>query len=895
MSPDSDSGSTPSPGLTFSGIPGGTRAIWAKSGSPFGHGLLAHMLDVAAVAERLLLRESRQTRDWAAAAFGLSEPALPRWLAALVGLHDFGKAIPGFQGKWPAGQAADEQAGLSFRTGALSVTRHDLASAALLRRVLSKRFSGAGWIAAVTQALAAHHGYAPRATDILQAMPRNEGPAWKDAREALFDAYWQTLAPPGEPSATLDLPAAAWLAGLTSVCDWIGSNPTWFPPEERDETLVGHHRRALELAEAALDDIGWPHFACLLKEPADTDRLISQTLGKPGVAARPLQRAADRLLAEVREPVLLIVEAPMGEGKTELAFLAQLRLQQAHGHRGMYVALPTQATGNAMFERTVAFLGAFAPGAHLDIQLAHGASMLNERVHRLREVDGSLREAVAASTWFSQRKRPLLSPYGVGTVDQALFATLNVKHHFVRIWGLANRVVVLDEIHAYDTYTSGLIDALLRWLKALNCSVVLMSATLPDARRRALMNVWGASESPDIAYPRVLLLQGDRAIGEHVRCRALEPIRVSGVAEDVRDLAKSALSALDAGGCGAIVVNTVQRAQELYLLLKGCVPGDAELLLFHARYPADERSRIEQAVLQRFGRDARAGRPKRALLVATQVVEQSLDVDFDFMLSDLAPIDLLLQRAGRLHRHERERPEGHREPRLVVAGLLPDREPELKQSKWGFVYHPYVLYRTWAVARHNSTWHLPADIDRLVQAVYGGEAAELDVPEGFVRQLDVALGSHLAELQRQRQLARNVAIDARAEPQNAYADKPRANEEGDGDGIRVTTRLGDDSVSVVPILEDASGWRLLPEDEPFDPALEIADELAHRIVRRQVRLSRKDVLQALAAVPLPGGFEAHPLLRNLRPLRLRDGVADFGRLRVRLDQEIGVIYESVEA
>jgi len=441
------------------------------------------------MAEALLLRESEKTREWAANALGLRVSQAPRWFATLVGLHDFGKAIPGFQHKWPEGQSADESAGLSFKSVALSIDRHDLASVSLLRRLLRARFPGAGWILAVTQALGAHHGYMPTSRTLDGASPRNEGKEWNEARQALFDAYWQTVEPEGEPSVSeIGVPATAWLAGLTSVADWIGSNQDWFPPGERDLTLAGHFQKAQKLADAALESIGWPSFHALLDYGAsDSSALVGRILNQPGIQARPLQIIADKLLEQSAGPTLMIVEAPMGEGKTELAFLAHLRLQAANGHRGLYVALPTQATGNAMFERALAFLRSFSPDIHLDIQLVHAGAMLDERVRRLRDVDASEAESIASSAWFSQRKRPLLSPYGVGTIDQALFATLNVKHHFVRLWGLANRVVVLDEVHAYDTYTSGLIEALLRWLKAMNCSVVLMSATLPAKRRAGFL------------------------------------------------------------------------------------------------------------------------------------------------------------------------------------------------------------------------------------------------------------------------------------------------------------------------------------------------------------------------------------------------------------------------
>jgi CRISPR-associated endonuclease/helicase Cas3 len=275
--------------------------------------------------------------------------------------------------------------------------------------------------------------------------------------------------------------------------------------------------------------------------------------------------------------------------------------------------------------------------------------------------------------------------------------------------------------------------------------------------------------------------------------------------------------------------------------------------------------------------------------VATQVVEQSLDLDFDFMISDLAPVDLLLQRSGRLHRHRRPRPPAHAIPRLNVAGLLPDTVPDLNETRWGYVYDPYVLYCTWDIARREPIWRMPEDIDRLVQAVYAHDP-EVDGTRGaWTALLDEALGKHLAAEQEQRRRAVEVTLDAAAEPQHAYA-ATRANEAGDGEGPQVVTRLGPESLTVVPILVEPDGWRLLVGDRPFDPSTEISDATARRIVARQLRLSRRDVVVALKASPLPKGFERHPLLRNLRPLLLQGGIATFDRVSVRLDGELGAVY-----
>lgn len=585
---------------------------------------------------------------------------------------------------------------------------------------------------------------------------------------------------------------------------------------------------------------------------------------------------------------------PHGEGKTEGAFLAHLRLQRAHDHRGMYVALPTQATGNALFDRAVAFLHAFAPAARLDIQLAHGTAMFNEHVLRLRALYGQRGDTVASSAWFSQRRRALISPYGVGTIDQALFATLNVKHHFVRVWGLANRVVVLDEVHAYDTYTSGLIETLLRWLKALRCSVVLMSATLPNARREALLRAWDVPPVEAPAYPRLIVADSTGARSATFASRPMPAIEVTGIGEDIDGIADHVLACVTGGGCGCVILDTVRRAQDLYTKLTLQCPPDCELLLFHARYPSDERGAIERRVLDTFGKNGR--RPSRALLVATQVVEQSLDLDFDFLMSDLAPMDLLLQRAGRLHRHQRHRPAAHREARMTVAGLVADRPPETKQTAWEFVYDPYILLRTWAIASREAVWHLPDDIDRLVQRVYGDEELPDDIPTAAREQIEGwRLGDHLALVQNQRLRAMHAAIDPDAEPQTAWTMKPRGNEEGDGLGIQNRTRLGDDAIAAIPVHVAADGWRLQSGLQPFDPQAPVDDALARRILGRQVRLGRKGLVVVLSQVETPAGFAEHPLLRDLKPLCLEDGRAVVGTTVVRLDPTLGIVYDTMNS
>lgn len=882
--------------MGFTGLTAAARYLWAKSGEHSGHGLLAHLLDVAAVTETLLRYEPSSTHQWMAAQLGLCEDQALRWVAATAGLHDFGKAIAGFQAKWPEGMQADQAHGLSFPSGACHQSRHDLATSALLGKALYGLVEAeAGWLRHVVQAVSAHHGYHFLPAELDQGKPVNEPVKWQQTRVEILNSYWSTLQPQGTPLlGELSLAAVNWLSGLTSTADWIASNPEWFVLGERGFDDFGdYYRNACVLAQTALKQIGWYSYRRLLTQVSTTDALLARIVGKSELSARPLQQAGDKLLQSVQGPALLLVEAPMGEGKTELAFLAHLRLQTANDHRGLYLALPTQATGNALFKRALTFLKQFANGP-LDIQLVHGGATMNEEVCHLRGIDHSEGESLSASAWFSQRKRPLLSAYGVGTVDQALFAALNVKHHFVRLWGLANRVVVLDEVHAYDTYTSGLIAALLRWLKSLGCSVVLMSATLPRARRDDLLRAWGVSVDavPEQLYPRLLLSDSAGVRADTFAARKLAPIHLLGLDERLDALADTACDLMVGGGCGALIVNTVDRAQQLYKVLRQRLGDGVPLLLFHARFPADQRAESEQRVLAAFG--VESDRPRQALLIATQVAEQSLDIDFDFMLSDLAPMDLLLQRAGRLHRHQRQRPERHTKACLWVAGLQAERPPELKSTAWGYVYDAYILLRTWALLRHESSLSLPADIDRLVQQVYGDDPLPNNLDEEACKQIEIeSYGEYLARVQKERRESFNIAIDPAEEPQLAYNGKPRGSEEGEGTGLENKTRLGSESITLIPLETVADGWCVRLGDTVWTPDQPLSDALARQLYNRQIKVSRRALVKHFKCDQRFAAFD-HPLLRNCYPLPLQQGRYLQDGIRLCLDEWLGLVYEPNE-
>jgi CRISPR-associated endonuclease/helicase Cas3 len=427
-----------------------------------------------------------------------------------------------------------------------------------------------------------------------------------------------------------------------------------------------------------------------------------------------------------------------------------------------------------------------------------------------------------------------------------------------------------------------------------------MSATLPTKRRDGLLKAWRVDPAmlPELAYPR-LVLADDRGLDwdDQIESRMMEPVRLAGCGTTPEELLCVALEALTHGGCGAIIVNTVERAQQLYSLLKAKAPEDLTLQIFHARFPSDERAQREAAVLSTFGKEGK--RPVRALLVATQVVEQSLDIDFDFLISDLAPVDLLLQRVGRLHRHQRpHRPELHRQPVLTVAGLIPGELPDLATTRWRFVYDPYLLAMTWVRLLGETSLQLPQDIDRLVQAVYGDGELPDSVSEALRQYIEeYSYATYLAAEQHQRQLARNIVIRADADL-GTYSNKPRGYEEGEGEdkGLINCTRLGKPSVTVIPLFVSDKGVALTPDAEPFALDAPLSTELACQLCARQLNLSNQALVKAIKQQPDVQAFDQSPLLRYSYPLLLdSDGRAQLdGRLVVWLDGELGLIYRNRE-
>ncbi|MCA9180078.1 MAG: CRISPR-associated helicase Cas3', partial [Planctomycetales bacterium] len=420
---------------------------------------------------------------------------------------------------------------------------------------------------------------------------------WCDLQQDLANRLQEVFAPPNWVPARLPHRGLATLlvAGLVVFSDWIASNTALFGLSlHSEETLEEYAQRSYAQAKRSLSRLGLDGARHL-----PTVREFEDAW--PQFTPRPLQTASSKLLNDLRAPGLLIVEAPMGEGKTELSIYAALALQQ-DGACGFYNALPTAATSNQMYTRVCEFLNRFANGEVA--RLVHGASWLVDEPDSLAVVANDDEETLRyAADWFRPRRRALLSPFAVGTVDQAMMAALAVRFGFLRWFGLAGRALIIDEVHAYDTYMLAIIERLLRWCGECHIPVVLLSATLPSRTRRQLETAYlGAApdQEPPAIYPLLSYrgVDGASRFSQPVECAKqweLEVELLPGLLGDAPAMAATALELVADGGVACILCNTVTTAQRVYEELER-LPKDhhCEIVLFHARFTVGKRDEIER-------------------------------------------------------------------------------------------------------------------------------------------------------------------------------------------------------------------------------------------------------------------------------------------------------------
>lgn len=718
--------------------------LWGKK-DPFCS-LSRHMTAVGACVTEYLQAESNrglitQLSVW----MEMSETEMIRTFAYVAALHDIGKAHPSFQ-------KYDNHENETYR---IRNFRHEMYSESILYRIWLRR----GWTRRGSRFLASivrlHH-QGKGSCDMDGGVSQEWETIWNSLEKRMWDLF--------QPSPTLttfqNLDAlGVTLSGILILCDWIASSKDFEDAtnsEMNDSVLLSHLRDRSRLTLKSYK---------LISESESAYPRISRfselwtQIGREGM--RPLQRTCEAVGDD--RAMLTIIEAPMGEGKTEAALYIAGKLCELYQKKGIYMALPTAATSNQMVGRVKKLLKAHQSG---EVRLMHSmAWMVDEQTPVKAQFNTE--DAQSVEDWLRPLRRGLLSENAVGTVDQAMAAATRVKYGFLRLIGLEQKVLIIDEIHAYDIFMRTIIARLLEWCRALNIPVIMLSATLQNRQKQYYLNRYDIQNCAfEEAYPLITQVMGNGEVrqtkvdGTHMRYTLqLKLAPIEGSIEKIADLVQRRA---ENGGCICAMMNTVKQAQAVYRALKE--RGEKDLMLFHARFTAGRRAQIEQRCLEYFGRNG--SRPTRAILICTQVVEQSLDVDFDSMITQLAPMDLLLQRTGRVHRHDIHiRPAGMEKPSLEV--LIPDENAsenlEKRYGPFGGIYPQEILKNTEDLLKEIQEVSVPDDVRVCVERAYrdiGDERLETIIKRQLENQMKIsdAEGELLPSPKKERFLGQTPSI-----------------------------------------------------------------------------------------------------------------------------------------
>ena len=959
------------PKLALSNV---AQAVWAKSHRDDDSALPLHMhmSDSAAVAGLLWdLWLPNSVKRTITKTFNNNPSQARSFVTWMAAVHDLGKASPAFSVQVELLANEMKRQGLKFPLfeNERKHAPHSVVSHILLQRWLMDKH---GWSSVTARTVAVipggHHGVPPSESDLADAMRRPEwlgdSALWLDTQRELADYaaavsganLWLTQWGNNPIPVTVQVLTTA----IVIVSDWIASDDDLFP--------YGNNWSSTDRAQNAWKRLRLPSAWHPGNMPDSAEELFLQRFSlPPGAELRPVQHAAVAAARNMKTPGLLIIEANMGEGKTEAALAAAEILAFRTGAGGCIVALPTMATSDAMFSRVHDWLDrvpdARGDGTQQTAFLAHGKARLNEEfqgIAQLRKLaaigdnygptaaGSGLSDAIlVAHEWLFGRKKGVLANFVVGTIDQVLFGALKSKHLVLRHLALVNKIVIIDEVHAADFYMSVYLRRILSWLGAYGVPVILLSATLPPASRRALAEAYAEgskslaaptpstsladrkersmpatgtdqarAESPfsplssEEGYPVVSTISSDGEVKvESVTTSSrTSTVVLETIADDNEVLAAFLESNLADGGCAGIIRNTVKRAQETAAEISLRFPG-VTVLLAHSRFVSTHRMHNENYLREILGPPTadrgESRRPEEIIVVGTQVLEQSLDIDFDIMVSDLAPMDLLLQRMGRLHRHKRKtRPSLLSKPRFILSGV----------DDWGslpptpvagsvYVYQLFPLLRALAVLQarlgSNATVSLPGEIAPLVRAAYRDDYI---APPGWEDALSQAESDWNAKRVAQEHKATTFLLGPVGRQGTSLVDWVRAGagdaDEDSPDG-QAQVRDTEDSIEVLVVQRIDNELHVLPDVGPrsatvinpdWNPEYDIALAIANSSIRLPPKLCRRwrvdRTIGALEGNAFPG-WQQSSLLKGQLVLVLDENleaVVDGSRVRYSLER-----------
>ncbi|MER6094156.1 CRISPR-associated helicase Cas3' [Streptomyces bluensis] len=919
--------------------------------------LLFHMLDAAAIAGELWDRFlTPRQRQLIADGLGVTLGQARCLVAFFAGLHDLGKL------SWFQEQEAHPWARVSEdlradRRGWQRMPHERASMHTALHLLIELGYDGQASdspAVRVAQILGGHHGrFLQVDVDGAASAARVEtalgGPRWQDLRRrylALVRRLTQATSVPTRVS----VPAAVLITGVGVVADRLASQRHyWLPKAQAPAFGAGeHYAQAVKDAAEAVDRSGLARVTL----PAVPFAQAHAGLEAPNELQASLIEQLTAAVGKKGAGIVVVTDAT-GGGKTVMALEAARIFNAACGTAGVGWLLPTTATADAAYEILEAYVSAHGPD-RAPVTLVHSHSFLNTayadpqlRGQELSTCDaywpgddqpdaqGRPAERVTVPDgWLRGWDRALLAQFTVTTHDQALMAALPVRFNALRLMALSGRTVIVDEAHALTPFMQQPLKTLLHWLGAFGTPVVLLSATMPASTSSDLVRSYlsGAGHRRDAlaarsfapAYPGWLFAAAadattvtmDQAAGaahaaKHRRDAVIrqydvrhpshtDPDDATPREDRLSHVAAELTQVIHGGGCAAVACATVSDAQDTYHYLRTELnwPGGVgeDLVLLHARLPGMQREALTRSIRTQLGPNG--PRPERLIVVTTSLLDMSLNVDVDVLISDLASLARLLQRLGRLWRFETLwGPDSGRRPawarkqgaRLSVLHPTDHRGNTLLPLAWrtlepGFLTHATAAHLAQA-SEHPVT--LPDDVQHLVESVHGDAVDLTDAPADRQRRHTAHTSRRRAEEHFSAQhiipAARHVASLADLHRQRLHASE-------------AATRLGAMPRRLLPCYRtpdgtltlDARGTQPLPLDR------ELTTRQTRTILRHTLPVPVAWVADRRSEHRTPAAWKRHPLLADLvllpqNPGDPTEGVR-FGRHILRLDGDLGLVH-----
>lgn len=689
-----------------------SEKLWAKLNPK--KSLIDHMLETGIVAGCLMNGIFRPLVNRLVELTGIDEAILKSQITFICAMHDIGKAHPVFQGRDT--ETNEMLRGYELNQEAVSTMfRHEEYAEKMIKQTDLFGFDAdTRSKIMIRQIISLHHQKEKerKKEDFVEIKPKT-AERWGNMQKYIYNYIKEIF-----PCEKIEFPDAVFknqktkfavengILGILITSDWIASNNEAMDNKTiRDFSDINEYiKEKKEIVKLFLFSQGLAYSS--FPNVRSFDSIFHFGDG------RPVQHDVAKLVQN-NNIKLMLIESGCGSGKTEAALYAASVLGNKNGLSGIYMGLPTGTSAEAIQGRIDDFLSEL----HMrKTKLYTSKSML-------------LRENNTEPSWTDVSRQRLLTPSAVGTVDQVMTAARLVRFESVRMAGLSSKVLIIDEIHAYDAYMITVIERLLQICNVLGVPVILLSATLPVSTKKKLFSTIINESDIDMhsGYPLISYVTTDNEFYEcqsesyepdkNIECESLP------ILNDYESIAERAVKNVKYGGCECVIMNTVADAINVYDSIKKIADDDYNVILYHARMPETTKDEKIKKILKWCGKN-RSERPERAIIVGTQVLEQSIDIDVDYMITAICPVDLLLQRIGRYHRHgDAGTIREHMDVKNVVQVLIPDTDDNAEYGGTGHVYKPCYLDATRQVIVERPVLQIPSCTPEIINRVY--ESADI--------------------------------------------------------------------------------------------------------------------------------------------------------------------------